>query len=239
MDNYSLDATHAIHLSKYSSVPLVDPKKQLRPEGKSTSNLMNSKIITFAVQVCVSLIFYAWSLYMRRHLPPGAEAGWFRGALDGMNAVFYFFDSKEPFMTHPHSWVYNWFYWPNALLACYQWFAGTTGLWDMKPSVSRDDLLALAEEMNKECPKQLDEFTRLDGGVVGEGLTFTYQYTFTTEHPPSAEQIEEFNKNVTKALSEQWTPELELTKYYNAGVEFLYQYRDMDWNLMLTVRQKK
>ena len=200
---------------------------------------MSQKIIIIIVQICISLIFWALSLWMRRHLPPGTEAGWFRGALDGANVVFYFFDSKEPFMTHPHTVAYTCFYWVNAILAGFSWIAGTTGLWSSKTSVSREDLLALAEEMNKECPKQLDEFTRLDGAVVGDGLTFTYQYTFTTEHPPSAEQIEAFNKNITKALSEQWTPEFGLTKYYDAGVEFLYQYRDMDWNLMLTVRQKK
>lgn len=199
----------------------------------------NGKIVGIFFQVCFAFGMYALSLWMRRHLPAGAEAGWFRGALDGMNAMFYMFDSKETFMSHPHTWGYTWFYWPNAIFACYSWSSAVNSLSTSKPPVSPADLSRLASEVNAKCPWQLDEVTRLDAAVVGEGLTLIYRYTLTTDGKPSADQIAELNEHLTRNLSAQWTPDFELTKLYDAGVQFLYEYRDREEDLVLTVRQKK
>jgi len=75
-----------------------------------------NKIITVSVNIAAAVGIYALAIYMRRHLPAGQEAGFFRGMLDGANWLWFWGDSKESFMVYPHSFMYALCYWVNAII---------------------------------------------------------------------------------------------------------------------------
>ena len=101
--------------------------------------------------------------------------------------------------------------------------------------VTEADLAVMANEVNKDCPTEIDQLTRLDGAIAGPGLKFTYKYTLKL----SAQEAERLREGILKRVSTQWTPENELTPIYEAGVEFLYDYRGEDGSGFFALSQKK
>ena len=98
-------------------------------------------------------------------------------------------------------------------------------------------LLVMANEVNKGAPNQLDETTRIDCAVADPALKFTYKYTLTTDF--TQDQLNNIKQFLKKQLASQWTPENQLTPIYEMGVEFLYEYRDKNRNILFTLRSKK
>jgi len=101
----------------------------------------------------------------------------------------------------------------------------------------QESLSQMANEINKQCPKQIDAITVLNCSVAGTGKKFTYKYTISADL--TEQQIKNANPSISKKLASQWTPENELMPIYEMGVDFLYDYHNKNGSLLFSLSYVK
>jgi len=90
--------------------------KEVVGNDQTSFNKKMDNIFNWVIQLVISILSFLLALYMRKHLPVGTEAGWWRGMLDGVNWLYFWGYPKTDFMTYPHSIMYLVCYWASAVL---------------------------------------------------------------------------------------------------------------------------
>lgn len=90
----------------------------------------------------------------------------------------------------------------------------------------------LAEEMNKDLPKQLDEITILKKIELHENREVRYCYTILNDLEFSEEQIEEHRKTMVKQVKQTST----LNKFKEYEVTMSYAYYKRNGNCIMLVK---
>jgi hypothetical protein len=95
----------------------VNNDKEVVENDQTSFDKKMNNIASFVIQLGISILYFLLALYMRKHLPVGTEAGWWRGMLDGGNWLYFWGYPKTDFMTYPHSIMYLVCYWASAVLS--------------------------------------------------------------------------------------------------------------------------
>jgi hypothetical protein len=150
----------------------------------------------FLIRTALLLASYFLCHYLRSSLPAGESAGWFRGLVDSWNIFANLIGKVLPFLgdapfgsTHDLMFArrtggYAFWFWFGvfsqvvmvALAAVLHYKLSNKGNKENKDGLA-EALASLANEINQECPKVLDDWTRLEGAVAGPGMRLTYRYT--------------------------------------------------------------
>ncbi len=87
------------------------------------------------------------------------------------------------------------------------------------------ELVAAANEVNRNTPSMIDPETRLDGAVAGPGLTFTYRYTLVTiEFSQIAPGV--FEEKLAPFVEKSGCKSDQLKEFFNNNITVKYEYRD-------------
>lgn len=99
-------------------------------------------------------------------------------------------------------------------------------------------LLKIANDINKECPTQLDEQTKLIGAIVGPGRKFTYKYNLSV---PNEADITAIKTDLKAQITKAWKtdPENNPVELYNLGVEICYLYQNDEGAELFKISKKK
>jgi hypothetical protein len=98
-------------------------------------------------------------------------------------------------------------------------------------------LLQNAIDMNRKCPLQIDEWTRLDSTTAGPGKTFTYYYTLVnqTRKRIDAKSMEDRLKPL---LINNMKTNRDLEVLRKNGITMCYTYYDKNGQCVLNIRVK-
>jgi hypothetical protein len=99
-------------------------------------------------------------------------------------------------------------------------------------------LSSIANEINRDSPKRLDEWTQFTGAVAGPGKTFTYKYTASV---PEGTDIAAFKGRLDAHISHSWDTDRDNNpiEFYEMGVEICYDYKDAEGRSLFVIRRKK
>lgn len=101
-----------------------------------------------------------------------------------------------------------------------------------KTSDIDEKLSILAEEMNKDLPKQLDAITILDKIELHENREVRYCYTILSDLTFTDEQIEEHRKNMVQQVKQTST----LNKFKEYKVTMAYAYYKQNGDCLMLVK---
>ena len=99
-------------------------------------------------------------------------------------------------------------------------------------------LSSIANEINRDCPKRLDEWTQIVGAVAGPGKKFTYKYTVSV---PEGTDIAAWKSRLDAHISHSWDTDRDNNpvEMYEMGVEICYDYRNADGRGLFVIIRKK
>jgi hypothetical protein len=108
-------------------------------------------------------------------------------------------------------------------------------------ALSQEDeevLLKIANDINKECPTQLDEQTKLIGAIVGPVKKFTYKYNITL---PGDTDINTIKSAIKAQITKAWKtdPENNPVGLYDLGIEICYLYQNDHGVELFKISKKK
>lgn len=90
-----------------------------------------------------------------------------------------------------------------------------------------EELNKAAKEINKNCPQQIDEDTRLDKAVSGPGTRFSYYYTLV-KHPSTNIDKKLFDKEIGPAIKKNALSGEGIRKMLKSGINVEYHYYGND-----------
>ena len=102
--------------------------------------------------------------------------------------------------------------------------------------MTRDELIELCEDMNKECPKIVAENVRLDRVSAGQDTSMIYNYTMLKVDPYA---LKEENLNSMKAqLLKHYKASKDFALFRKNHVEVIFVYNNIEGNELLNVECK-
>lgn len=116
------------------------------------------------------------------------------------------------------------------LLALFAYFVALAALTEQRLD---QRLQAVADEVNKTVPKQIDSATRLDRAVAGPGKTLSYVYTVNRALNDADK------KGLTESVSRKSLATPEMQWMYDAGVTVWYKYNDPAGKPVLEIPVKR
>lgn len=99
-------------------------------------------------------------------------------------------------------------------------------------------LSSIANEINRDSPKQLDERTQIAGAVAGPGKKLTYKFTVSL---PAGADIAALKSRMDAHISHSWDTDRDNNpvELYEMGVEICYDYKDAEGCGLFVISRKK
>lgn len=95
-------------------------------------------------------------------------------------------------------------------------------------------LRAAATELNKTCPIEIDEGTRLDGAIARKGNIFQYNYTLINA-PASEIDSNEFKNHLAPSITNFVKTSPDMKPFRDNGTTIIYHYRGMNGSYLTQI----
>ena len=92
-------------------------------------------------------------------------------------------------------------------------------------SVVNQNLFAVAKEINKKCPIQVDESSRMDSASVYNEYMITYHYTVFSISNKDVD-LKKFKTTMETSMKEKYQTDPQLAIYRDNKIAIAYDYKD-------------